>query len=143
MPTTPWTSQVLIKSPLSEIAAKKPVAKKASQSSGYDYYAIIVLQMTPEKNWMHCIFGDVASLDIQKKRKNLFGFMFCCPTGINGNKYIVQICHLLTFMEQDNWTLFILHSLSQISGQPLESIVLLSIDRKLEEEYFCFEIPSE
>ncbi len=67
---------------------------KASQSSGYAYcfyygpdsYPNRILQMTLEQIRIYQIFGGGVPLNIQKKRKYHFHWVFSCPTESIGTK---------------------------------------------------------
>ncbi len=53
------------------------------------------------------------------------------------NNHIIHFCHSFAFWEKDDWTVFLLCSMSEISGRPLKPTSLLVVDGKFKEEPFA------
>ena len=80
--------------------------------------------------------GDIVALDIQAKVKNMYGWGGCFPSGNNNNNKLQNHCDALTLVEEDRWYTFVLKCMCEISGRSLESIKVLPVNGKLNENNF-------
>jgi hypothetical protein len=124
---------------------------KESQDKDYNYKVYYdeegrpsgIMHMTPYQVRQYIIYGDVFALDVQAKTKNTFGWVFCGPTGTNNNRKIVNFCHSFVIEESQDFYVFVLRAMSEFSGRPLSSILLIAVDGKLDEDSFRAELPGK
>ena len=63
--------------------------------------------------------------------------------GFNNNNKLQNFCDALTLVEDDRWYTFVVCSICEISGQPLESIQIIFADMKLSEHLFRSYLPGK
>ena len=81
-------------------------------------------------------YGNIISVDLQAKTKNMYDWGWCFPSGFNNNNKLQNFCNALTLVEDDRWYAFVVCLSCEISGRPLESIQIISADMKLSEPLF-------
>ena len=101
------------------------------------------MHMVPAMIKGYLRFGDITALDIQAKVKNTYGWGGCFPSGVNHDNKLQNYCDSLTLVEDDRWYAFIVQSMWEISGRPLESLKIISADMKLSEPNFRSYVPGE
>ena len=124
---------------------------KSSQQSGYDYRVFYgpcgrpqgVMHMVPAMITGFRRFGDIVALDLQGKVKNTYGWGGCFPSGKNHNNRLQNFCDALTLNEEDRFYAWVLRSMCEISGRPLQSIKVIPVDGKLSEPLFRSYLPGE
>ena len=124
---------------------------KLAQKSGYEYCIFNmnnyrpegVMHMVPAMICSFCRFGDFIHLNVQDKTKNSYGWGGCFPSGYNNNNKLQNFCDALAISETDKFYAWVLRSMCAISGSPLESILLISVDGKLNESSFCSLLPGK
>ena len=139
--------------PTEEFAILKVMRKvKECQPLGYDYRVFThssdsrpsgVLHMTPYQIKSFIRYGDVLSIDGQAKRKNTFGWSYCGTGGKNNNNELVNFNDNLVLAEGTEFFAFILRAMCEISGRPLHTIKIITVDGKLEEDLFRRLLPGQ
>jgi hypothetical protein len=124
---------------------------KQVQRKGYDYRVYRtecgrvtgVMHMVPAMITTFRRYGDICALDVQARRKNNYGWSGCFPSGNNNNNKLQNFCDALTIVECDRFYAFVLQSMCDISGRPIQSIKLIPADGKLSEPLFRSYLPGK
>ena len=95
-----------------------------------------VLHMVPMMIKGTLRYGNIMTLDLQGKTKNMYDCGRCFPSGFNNNNKLQNFCDALTLVEDDRWYAFVIPSICEISGRPLELTQIISADMKLSEPLF-------
>ncbi len=119
--------------------------------NGFDYRVFYaedqrpagIMYMTPYQIRQFLRYGEVLSLDWQLKRKNTYGWVFCGPAGTNNNKKLVHFAHSFMIAELLGFAKFLLKSMCEISGRDIDSITLIAMDGKFDQESFQEAIPGK
>lgn len=122
---------------------------KLKLQSGYDFKIYHgpngrpsgVMQMTPYQCHNFRRFGNVISCDMQLKRKNTMGWGGCFPAGKNNDNKLVNFADGLAYEELDQYTAFILRTISVQSRVPLQTLIIMTVDCKLEIPKFRQRVP--
>ena len=139
--------------PTEEFAILKVMQKvKECQTLGYDYHVFThtsdsrppgVLHMTPYQIKSFIRYEDVLAINGQAKRKNTFGWSYCGTGGKNNNNKLVNFNDNLVLAEGTEFFTFILRSMCRISGRPLHTIKIITVDGKLKEDLFRRLLPGQ
>ena len=125
---------------------------KSSQIKGYDYRVYTsntcgrpqgIMHMLPAMVQAFIRYGDVIALDVQNRAKNTYGWNGCFPSGTNNNKKLQNFCDSLTLVEEDRFYAWIVRSMCDISGRPLQTIKIIAIDGRLSEVPFRKHLPGK
>ena len=78
-----------------------------------------------------------------KIQKNTLAWICWSMAGTNGERTLENFCDALTLVESDHFQVWALRKTYQMSGCPLNSIKVITLNRKLSEDYLRKEIPGE
>ena len=108
-----------------------------------NYRPEAVMHMVPAMIRGFCRFGNVLALDVQDKIKNTLGWGGCFPAGNNNYNKLQNFFDSPTISETVCFTAWLLRSMCEISGRPLELIIVIAVDGKLNEPSFRLYLPGK